>query len=122
MNDAKREKDSKKMIDTGLMSADDQLVDSLECNHFKPVFGCFGNWAKGRIYFTEKSIVYPRIINEDFIIPYNCIQELGKCRQTMLPIGIVVTYKHPKTGNIVTTKFSLMKRDYWIEFMTARMK
>ena len=36
---------------------------------------------------------------------------LGKCTQSLLPIGIEITYEHPETGKMVSDKVSMMKRD-----------
>ena len=60
------------------------------------------------------------VLNENIIIPYNNIRELGKCSQTLIPIGMKITYEDTKTGKIVTDKISMMKRNHWLDFIAKK--
>lgn len=121
MNDKQKEKQKKKLVDAGLMEQSDSLVDFLQANYVERLVGKMGTWKQGWIYFTEERIIFPTgILNQDIVIPYKLIQQIGKCSQGLFPMGITVTYKHPETGEVVTDKFSMSKRQKWIDFLSQK--
>ncbi len=62
------------------------------------------------------------LLEENIVIPYKNIQKLEKCSQTFMPIGIAITYENKESGEIITDKISMMKRDKWMAFMEERCK
>lgn len=126
MNEAKKEKVKESLVEAGLMDPEDTLVDCLQANYQEKLVGSIKQWRKGWIYFTEKRVVYPMSIlgaalgENNVVIPYQNIRKLGKCSQQFFPIGISITYEDPKTGEQVTDKFSMMKRNKWMDFLAER--
>ena len=71
--------------------------------------------------FTEsRVIVITGMLEDNIVIPYKTIRELGKCSQSLMPIGITITHEDPETGNQITDRISLMKRDKWLNFMAEK--
>lgn len=123
MNDKKKEKLKKNLVDLGLMEQNDTLVECLQANYVEKLMGKMGQWKQGWIYFTEERIVYPTgllDLNSNIVIPYKNIRQIGKCNQGFFPMGIIVTYEHPTTGELTTDRFSMSKRAKWMEFMAQK--
>ncbi len=123
MGEGKVEKQQKKLIELGVMESGDKLIDFLQASYVERLMGnvSFGKWKQGWAYFTEERlIVLTGVLNENIIIPYNNIRELGKCSQTLIPIGMKITYEDTKTGKIVTDKISMMKRNHWLDFIAEK--
>lgn len=118
MNDKQKEKQTKNLIEAGLMEQSDSLVDFLQANYFQKLVGIIGSWKRGWLYFTEERIICTTgILDENIVIPYKHIQQVKKCSQGLFPLGIAVTYKHLETGEVTTDKFSVLKRQKWIDFI-----
>lgn len=116
MSDARLEKQKKNLVESGLMSQEDTLVDFLQASYVDRK-----TWKQGWAYFTqERLIVITGLLNNNIVIPYQTITELGKCSQSLLPMGIVITHKDAETGAVVTDKISLMKREKWLEFLAGK--
>lgn len=121
MSNAKLEKQKKNLVEAGVMNEADILVDFLQASYVDRQLGKIGKWKQGWAYFTEERlIVLTGLLDDNIVIPYKNIKELGKCSQSLMPIGITITYEDMKTGNIVTDKVSMMKRDKWINFMAEK--
>lgn len=121
MNEAKKEKLKKQLVEVNLMEQEDTIVECLQANYLKKLLGKIGQWEQGWAYFTERRLVYPTgILDKNIIIPYQNIRQLGKCSQGLFPMGITITYEHPETGEMTTDKFSMMKRQKWIDFMSQK--
>jgi len=123
MNDKRKEKYKSGFVEQGFMEPDDNIVDYIQGNYFERRLGNLGKWQQGWICFTERKIIFPTAIlsfNEDIIIPYENIRELDKCNQGLFPMGIVVVYEHPKTGERTEQRFSVSKRDRWIAFLKEK--
>ena len=120
MKEATKEKMKETLVELGLMDESDTIIEGLQANYFEYTLGKLGSWKQGWIYFTEEKIVYPTgLLSDNIVIPYKSIKEIGKCSQSMLPIGITVTYDTAE-GKEKTTKFSMMKRDKWIDFLNEK--
>lgn len=120
-NQAKLEKQKKLLVEAGVMEETDSLVDYLQANYVERLIGKVGTWKQGWAYFTEERlIVLTGVLDNNIIIPYRNIKEIGKCSQGLFPMGIVITYEDGKTGEIVSDKVSMTKRDKWIQFMEEK--
>lgn len=126
MKDSKKDKIKKSLVESGLMESEDSIVDCFQANYLEKLAGSFKQWRQGWIYFTDKKVIYPMGIwgaalgEKNIVIPYQNIRQLGKCSQQLLPIGISITYEHPQTGELVTDKFSMTKRNKWMDFLAQR--
>ena len=118
---SKMEKQKQKLIELGVMEPEDTLVDFLQASYVERLVGKMGRWKQGWAYFTEERlIVTTGLLEENLIIPYKTIRELGKCSQSLMPIGIAITHEDAKTRETVTDKVSMMKRDRWMKFMADK--
>lgn len=121
MNNKQKEKQTKNLIEAGLMEQSDSLVDFLQANYLQKLVGKMGTWKQGWLYFTEERIICPTgVLDENIVIPYKHIQQIEKCSQGLFPMGIAVTYKHLETGEVTTDKFSVSKRQKWIDFISEK--
>lgn len=122
MNDKKKEKQKNNLVAAGLMDPEDNLVEFLQASYVEKLLGGkMGKWKPGWIYFTETRIVYPTgILNENIVIPYKSIRKLEKCSQGLFPMGIAVTHEDSSTGELVLDKFSMTKRDKWLDFLAEK--
>ena len=117
MNAAKLQKQEKTLIEAGLMTQGEHLVDYLQTNNYEKLFFGTGNWKQGWGYFVDNKFIFTRLLSS-MVIPYEKITKISKCTQMLLPMGIEITY-HDGTKE-VTQKFSLQKRDKWIAFLTEK--
>ncbi|MDE7320219.1 MAG: hypothetical protein K2N46_10905 [Lachnospiraceae bacterium] len=121
MKESKIEKQQRKLLELGVMEKGDTLIDFFQASYVEHLIGKFGSWKQGWAYFTEKRlIVFTGLLEENLIIPYDRIRGLGKCSQSLLPIGIEITYEHPETGKTVSSKVSMMKRDRWLKYLSEK--
>ena len=121
MKESKIEKQQRKLLELGVMEKEDTLIDFFQASYVERLIGKFGSWKQGWAYFTEKRlIVFTGLLEENLIIPYDRIRGLGKCSQSLLPIGSDITYEHPETGKTVRDKISMMKRDKWLKFLSEK--
>lgn len=121
MSASKLEKQQAKLVELGAMEQGDTLIDFLQASYVERLVGKMGRWKQGWAYFTEEQlIVTTGLLEENLIIPYKTIRELGKCSQSLMPIGIVITHEDAKTGETVTDRVSMMKRDRWMKFMADK--
>ncbi|WP_298017211.1 PH domain-containing protein [uncultured Dysosmobacter sp.] len=121
MKDAKLEKQKKNLMELGLMEETDTLVDFFQANYVERLIGKWGKWKQGWAYFTEERlIVITGLLEDNIVIPYQKIQTMEKCSQGVMPLGIAITYTHAETGETVTDKVSMMKREKWMAFMAER--
>lgn len=122
MNEKAKASMKAKLVDLKLMSPDDNIVDGLNASYAEMLNSKMGTWKQGWIFFTETSIVYPTgLLDENIVIPYCNIRQIGTCMQMFLPLGITVTHENPETGKVVTNRFSMMGRDKWIAFLNEKM-
>jgi len=122
MNDKRKEKYKQQFVEAGLMTEDEEMVDYIQCQHHVKKLG-MGQWQQGWICFTDRKILYPLPLLSDkkaLLIPYSSIRSLGKCTQSLLPLGIIVTYQDPETNEQKEERFSMAKRDNWIAFLTEK--
>ncbi len=121
MGETKLEKQKKKLVDAGLMTPEDNLIDFLQASYVERLIGKMGKWKQGWAYFTEeKLIVFTGILDDNIIIPYKNIRALGKCSQSLLPIGITITHEDAEKGKVITDRISMMKRDKWLELLSSK--
>lgn len=121
MKESKLEKQKQNLVKMGAMEESDTLVDYLQASYIERLIGKWGQWKKGWAYFTEERlIIVTGLLEGNIVIPYKNIQSLEKCSQGFVPIGIAITYKNMESGEIVTDKVSMMKRDHWMAFMEER--
>lgn len=121
MNDRKKEKLKKNLVKMELMDENDRILECILVNYWNKLMGKMGQWKRSWIYFTEKAIICPTgILDENIIIPYNSVRELGKCLQGLFPMGFVVTYEHPITKRQEKQQFSISKREKWLEFISQK--
>lgn len=119
--DAKLEKQKKNLVKLGLMEETDHLVDFFQASYVEHLVGKFGQWQQGWAYFTEERlIVITGLLEENMVIPYQNIRNLEKGAQGAVRIAITITYENPDSGEIVSDKVSMMKRDQWMAFMAER--
>lgn len=121
MKESKIEKQQEKLLELDVMEKGDTLIDFFQASYVQRLIGKFGSWKQGWAYFTERRlIVFTGLLDDNLIIPYDRIQGLGKCTQSLLPIGIEITYEHLETGKTVSDKISMMKRDKWLKFLSEK--
>lgn len=121
MGNAKMEKAKKSLVDVGLMTQEEEFIASLQANYVDRLFGKFGTWKRGWAYFTDEKLIVNRgLLGGNLLIPYKNIRGLGKCTQTFFPIGITITYEDIESGKTITDKFSMMKREKWLEFLSEK--
>ena len=121
MKESKIEKQQRKLLELDVMEKGDTLIDFFQASYVERLIGKFGSWKQGWAYFTERRlIVFTGLLEDNLIIPYDRIRGLGKCSQSLLPIGIEITYEHPETGKMVSDKISMMKRDKWLKFLSEK--
>jgi len=121
MNEKQKEKQKQNLVKIGLMEENDTLVDFLQANYRQRLLGKWGQWKPGWIYFTEERLIYPTgLLDDNIVIPYTSIVKIEKCSQGFIPMGIVVTYTKPETGEQAEERFSIAKRDKWIEFLSEK--
>ncbi len=85
MGETKLEKQKKKLVDAGLMTAEDNLIDFLQASYVERLIG-----------------------------------KMGKCSQSLLPIGITITHENAEKGKVITDRISMMKRDKWLELLSSK--
>jgi len=121
MKESKTKKQQRKLLELGVMEKEDTLIDFFQASYVERLIGNFGSWKQGWAYFTEKRLIlFTGLLEDNLIIPYNRILRLKRCTQSMLPIGIEITYEHPETGKTVSDKISMMKRDKWLKFLSEK--
>lgn len=118
---ARLEKQKQNLIKLQLMEDTDQLVDFFQANYVERLVGKFGKWEQGWAYFTEERlIVITGILEENIVIPYQNIHALEKGSQGAAQMAITITYEDMNSGETVSDKVSMMKRDYWMTFMAEK--
>lgn len=123
MNEKKREKQEKNLLELGLMETGDKLVDFFQTSYVDKVLPGFGQWKQGWGYFTEERFIcMTGFLTDNIVVPYGSIKKLEKCSQFFFPMGIAITYDDPVKGKEVKCKVSMMKRDKWIDFMSKKAK
>ena len=121
MKESKIEKQQRKLLELDVMEKGDTLIDFFQASYVERLIGKFGSWKPRWAYFTEKRlIVFTGLLEDNLIISYDRIRGLKKCSQSLLPIGIEITYEHLETGKIISDKISMMKRDKWLKFLTEK--
>lgn len=121
MSDKKKKKQEENLITAGLMEQGDTLVDFFQANYVDKILPGLGKWKQGWAYFTEQRFICTTgILSDNIVVPYRNIRKIEKCSQFFFPIGIAITYKNMKNGEMVTSKVSMMKRDKWIRFMSEK--
>lgn len=99
------------MVQAGLITAEDTLVDGVRVYEIEGPMGIFvtqGYWA----YFTNEKLVvfmgsllgYGGFSKKGRVIPYNKIKGIGKCPYMFMPIGTAIEYENPETGALETVK------------------
>lgn len=119
---SKLEKQQKKLVEAGMMDPSDTLIDYLQASYVERLPGKMGGWKQGWVYFTEEKLIIMTglSLSGNIIIPYRNIRKLGKCSQSFLPIGIVITHEETENGKTTTDKISLMKRDKWLGWIAQK--
>ena len=111
MIDSKKKSEQEKMVQAGLITADDALVDGVRVNLIDGPLGMFvaqGWWA----YFTNEKLVlfmgaalgYGGFSKKGKAIPYNKIKEIKKCPYMIILSGAAIEYENPETGALETEK------------------
>lgn len=118
---ARLEKQKQNLIKLQLMEDTDQLIDFFQANYVERLVGKFGKWEQGWAYFTEERlIVITGILEENIVIPYQNIRALEKSSQGAAQMAITITYEDRNSGETVSDRVSMMKRDYWMAFMAEK--
>lgn len=121
MSASKNEKQKKNLVEMGVMDPEDSLIDFLQASYVERLVGKIGKWKQGWAYFTEERlIVLTGLLDQNIVIPYKNIRGLGKCSQGLFPMGIVITHEDEKTGETVTDKISVMKREKWLGLLSEK--
>lgn len=119
--ESKLEKQKKNLVKLGLMEETDSLVDFFQAGYVEHLVGKFGKWQQGWAYFTEERlVVITGMLEENIVIPYGTIKALEKGAQGAAQIAITITYEKPESGELVSDKVSMMKRDQWMAFMAEK--
>lgn len=128
MNDSKKKSEQEKMVQAGLIAADDALVDGVRVNKIKGPQGMVneqGWWA----YFTNENLVlflgaalgFGGFSKKGTVIPYNKIRSIKKCPYMCLPTGVAIEYESPQTGALETEKIYFGPGgDKWKKFMAEK--
>lgn len=111
MDDATKKKEQEKLVQAGLITAEDTLLDGMRINCISGPLGMFcaqGWWA----YFTNEKLVlfmgaalgYGKFSKKGKVIPYKNIRGIKKCPYMILPLGTAIDYEDPDTGASETEK------------------
>ena len=108
-----QKKQRRNFVDRDLLSTDEKSYGSITINYTEKLVGRIETWKQGGVaIFTDRQVILTKGFSCEYIhIPYSCIKELGKCNQGFFPIGMVITYENRESGEIVTEKISLEKRN-----------
>lgn len=121
MNDAKKQKLKKMLVEQEMMEQDDNIVDCLQANCKQKLIGKIEQWQRGWIYFTENRVAYlGGFVGDHFVFPYKNIRGIKKCMQGIFPLGVAITYVNPANEQTVTTKFSMLGRGKWMNFLAEK--
>ena len=116
MSNAKKQKLEESLRKSGAITPTDKFIDAGYANHIQllqrpqPGFACF----------TEEKFIWTGGLSSDIVIPYDQIQELGKCLVMLMPMGIKISYQPTPCGKIVKKKFSIWKRNTWLALMAEK--
>lgn len=111
MNDSTKKSEQEKMLQAGLITAEDTLLDGVRINHISGPMGMFveqGWWA----YFTNEKLIlflgaglgFGGFSKKGIVIPYKNIKGIGKCSCRFLPMGVSIDYEVPESGDSCTEK------------------
>lgn len=111
MKDSTRKEEQEKMVQAGLITAEDTLLDGVRITCIAGPMGMFcaqGWWA----YFTNEKLVlfmgsalgYGGFSKKGKVIPYKNIKGINKCAYMFLPLGVAIEYENPETGATDTEK------------------
>lgn len=111
MKDSTRQSEQEKMVEAGLITAEDELVDGVRVTCIAGPLGTVckqGWWA----YFTKEKLVlfmgtalgYGGFNKKGRVIPYRNIRGINKCPYMFLPLGVAIDYEEPDTGSLATEK------------------
>lgn len=128
MTDSKKKSEQEKMVQAGLITADDTLVDGVRVTLFEGPMGILatqGYWA----YFTNEKLVlfmgaalgWGSFSKRGKVIPYNKIKEIRKSPYMLIMEGVAIDYENPETGALETEKvyFGPGGRK-WMSFMSEK--
>lgn len=68
----------------------------------------------------KRNICLVGFVGEKIVIPYKDIREIEKCYQGLFPIGIMVIYQNPESGDEIWEKFSVSGRKKWLAFLEEK--
>lgn len=111
MNDSTKKSEQEKLLQAGLITAEDTLLDGVRAYRIIAPLGVLcqqGWWA----YFTNEKVVLfmgsglglGGFSKKGIAIPYKNIKKIGKCAYMLLPMGVAIDYQDPQTGAISTEK------------------
>lgn len=111
MNDSTKKSEQEKMVQAGVISAEDVLLDGVRIYCIRGPLGMFasqGWWA----YFTNEKVVLfmgsalglGKFSEKAKTIPYKKIRGIRSCPYMLLPIGTSIEYEDPDTGALSTEK------------------
>lgn len=105
MNDSKKESQQERLVQAGLITADDVLVDGVRVNLFEGPLGILvtqGCWA----YFTNEKLLLLAFsvlgLKHGTVIPYDKIRAIRKSPYGLFMRGTAIDYEDPETGALKT--------------------
>lgn len=111
MNDSTKKSEQEKLLQAGIITAEDTLLDGVRINYIDGPLGLLiqqGWWA----YFTNEKLLlfmgsglgWGGFSKKCIAIPYKNIREIGKCCCRLLPLGVSINYESPETGGCSTER------------------
>lgn len=109
MNDIKKRSEQERLVQAGLITADDTFVDGVRVNLFEGPMGIMvtqGCWA----YFTNEKLLllagsilgHGHFLKQGTVIPYDKIRAIRKSPYGLFMKGTAIDYEDPETGALKT--------------------
>lgn len=113
-----QEKWKETLKELGLLEDGEVIEEFVSGDYWKT----FGGQISGQYFFTNQKVIFVSGFGlKTVVIKYSDIKEIKKCMISMfIPTGILVTAFNTELGKEETHKLSLMKRENWINLMSAK--
>ena len=122
MKEKVKAKWEKALTDLELISAGDEVQESVMANWLEITAKIFGTWVKGEMVFTKQRLVFvSTFAASSFSLRYSDIKEIEKCNISwFFPMGIIIEAVDPETGKEKSYRCSVSKRAKWIAYLSEK--
>lgn len=117
MNEKQRQEWENTLRKLQLLEDSDSIQEQVMANWCK----VFMSQTKGNCFFTNEKFIFVSSLGFDhFVIRYNDIKEIGKCRVGVMPMGMYVVAEDTEKAKQKKYKISVMKRDHWLALLSEK--